>query len=137
MSSYKVLAYRGADLPDEYRGILFAGWLRSFRHGNDYFRLVVPDKYYKTYHRYISTILENPETTVRLAVLSDDKDVVLGFSVSRGGILDYVYVNKDQRRQGIAKSLLPPEVDTITHLTKTALTIWGSKYGDWKFNPFA
>ncbi len=73
---------------------------------------------------------------MKLAVLTDDRDVVLGFSVSRGKVLDYVHVQKDLRKQGIGTALIPLGIDTITHLTKSALPIWGSKYGSWKFNPF-
>jgi GNAT superfamily N-acetyltransferase len=72
---------------------------------------------------------------VRLAVLSDDRDVVLGFSVSREDILDYVHVHKDMRKQGVATSLIPKDIKIITHLTKTALLVW-PKYENITFNPF-
>ncbi len=76
---------------------------------------------------------------MRLAVLSDDPDVVLGFSVSREDVLDYVYVHKDQRRLGIARKLLPPHFTTFSHITLTAMEIWhkNPKYKQLKFNPFA
>lgn len=116
--------------------MIFSKWLRSLRYGNDFFKLIDPEAYYSRYEAMIQRILRAPETEVRLAVLSDDHDVVLGFSVSRGSALDYVHVHKIQRRQGIGKNLVPDGITTITHLTKTRLTIWGSKYGEWKFNPF-
>lgn len=97
---------------------------------------MTPEAYYSTYHRYIIGILTRPETFVRMAVLAGADDVVLGFSVVRGTTLDYVHVHRDQRGQGIARSLVPPDIDTISHLTKTGLTIWGSKYSKWIFNPF-
>jgi GNAT superfamily N-acetyltransferase len=117
--------------------LIFSKWLRSLRYGNDYFKLIDPPAYYAAYHRFIQNILNHPDTSVRLAVLSDDADVVLGFSVSRGTILDYVHVHKDQRRQGIGRQLVPKGIDTITHLTRTGLSIWGSKMAGVKFNPFA
>ncbi len=137
MTTYSVLSFPGPAIPPDYQAIIYSGWLKSLRHGNDYFRLINPPQYYAAYHRYVSSILHKPEALVRLAVLTDDKDVVLGFSVVRDTILDYVCVFKNMRRQGIATSLVPADIDTITHLTKTALTIWGSKYGHWQFNPFA
>jgi hypothetical protein len=71
-------------------------------------------------------------------VLTDDPDVILGFSVYRRNVLDYVYVHKHHRRIGIATTLVPAGVDTITHVTKNALTIWGSheRARSWKFDPF-
>ena len=136
MSTYSVIAYRGFELPKEYENLIYAKWLRSFRFGNDYMKLAEPSSYYAAYHRYIENILKTADCTVRLAVLTEDKDVVLGFSVARGATLDYVHVQKEQRRMGIGTSLVPDGIATISHLTKTGLTIWGSKYGHWRFDPF-
>lgn len=138
MNAYRVVLYF-AGLPERYRALVFSKWLRSLRYGNDYFRLIEAPAYYKSYHAYIEGILSSPSAAVRLAVLADDPDVVLGFSVARGTgtVLDYVHVQKDMRRQGIGRMLVPPGVTTITHVTKTGLSIWGSKYPQWAFNPFA
>jgi hypothetical protein len=134
--TYTVIAYSARTLPDQYRNMIYAKWLRSLRFGNDYFKLIDSDDYYLTYHRYITNLMQQPSATVRLAVLSDDRDVVLGFAVTRGNILDYVHVHKDHRKCKIGTHLIPCGIDTITHLTRTAMAIWGSKYSNWKFNPF-
>ncbi len=136
-SSYRVIRYAASSLPEDYLGLIYSRWKRSLRYGNEYFRLVKPAAYYCAYDRYISRILSGPGATVRLAVLEDDGDVVLGFSVSRGSILDYVHVHKHQRRAGIGRSLVPAGIETITHLTNTGLRIWSNKYPEWAFNPFA
>lgn len=136
VATYTVMAYSGHRLPKDYLGLIYAKWLRSLRYGNDLFRLIDSEGYYRSYHRLISGILERQDTIVRLAVLTEDQDVVLGFSVSRSETLDYVYVNKDYRRLGVATQLVPRTIKVITHITKTALTIWASKYKEWKFNPF-
>ncbi len=137
MSSYKIVSYYGNRVPEAYQNLIFSKWLRSLRFGNDYYKLIKAEIYYHTYHHYLALVLQNPSAIVNLAVLSDDPDVVLGFSVSRGNILDYVHVQKDMRKLGIGTKLVPKEIDTVTHLTKTGLTIWGSKYKTWNFNPFA
>lgn len=137
LSSYTVLSFPGPALPESYKDLIYAGWLKSYRFGNDYFKLIDPDHYYAMYPQYIARTLGLKDTTIRLGVLTDDRDVVLGFSVSRQNILDYIYVNKPYRRTGIGTKLLPENIDTFTHLTRTALTVWGSKYGKWKFKPFA
>jgi len=138
MSSYTILSFKGPDLPASYAAPVYAHWLRSYRYGNDYIKLIDSNSYYKNYKRFIWEILSRPECIVRLAVLTEDKDVVIGFSVSRETILDYVHVSKDLRCQGIAKSLVPENMEWISHLTKQALAIMGKKYVDWKwkFNPF-
>lgn len=149
MSSYRVIHFRGAELPAQYRNLLYSKWKRSLRHGNDFFKLCDPIAFYEAYEIYISTIFSRPDSIVRLAVLDDDEDVVLGFSISRKHILDYVHVLRvrlngergveivDYRRQGIGTALIPEGITTFTHVTRTGLSIWGSKCGHWKFNPFA
>lgn len=137
MSSYTVVAYPALVLPETFLGLIYARWLKTYRYGNDYLRLVKSKDYFPAYHRYISSILGRPETVVRLALLTEDRDVALGFSVCRGNLLDYVHVDRSQRRMGIGTSLVPKGIDTITHVTRTGLTIWGSHYGHWSFNPFA
>jgi len=123
-------------LLDPYLGLIYASWLRSLRYGNDFFKLTDAKSYYLRYHDYIRGILYNPECTIRLALLADDPDVALGWSVSRGHILDYVYV-LPPRRHGVGRALIPDGIDTFTHITWTGAKIWASKFPDWKFNPFA
>jgi hypothetical protein len=122
-SSYKVLTFPAAKLPTEYQALVFSKWLRSLRFGNPLFQKVSSNDYYQHYHAYIQRLLDKPDSIVRLAVLSDDSDVVLGFCVSREDVLDYVHVHKDQRHQGICSKLVPESITTITHLTKDGLNI--------------
>ncbi len=137
-SSFKILYRVASAVVGEKRNYIYSKWLRSLRYGNDFFRLSDPEHYWTAYQRFVGAILDNPETKLKMAVLSDDPDVILGFAVYRGTVLDYIYVHRDQRRQGIGKALLPEGIDTITHLTTTGLSIWGTnKYGNIKFNPFA
>jgi GNAT superfamily N-acetyltransferase len=135
-ASYKVILFAGKDLPKQYQNMVFSKWLRSLRFGNDYFKLIVSQAYYDVYHQYVSALLGREDSSVRLAVLSDDNDVVLGFSVSRGPILDYVHVQRDFRRQGIARALVPQPLLAFTHITKPAMAIWAAKLKDVVFNPF-
>ena len=128
--------YSGAVLPSNYQNFVIARWLRSFRYGNDYIKLVDSDSYYEAYGRYVRNVLEQQSTIVRLAVLEDNPDVAFGFSVSAGKVLHYVYVGLDYRNQGIGKHLVPIEVSEFTHLTKTGLKLWTSHAPKAKFNPF-
>jgi GNAT superfamily N-acetyltransferase len=136
-SSYSVISYPAFQLPETYRNMIFSKWLRSLRYGNDYFKLINSDDYYETYNKVIVNILKNPSAVVRIAVLTDAPDVVLGWSVHRGPILDFVHVHKDMRKQGIGTALLPKDITNITHVTKTGIAVWASKYPQFIFNPFS
>lgn len=125
MSSYSIISYPAKDLPEVYEPLIYSKWLRSLRFGEQIFKDMDSNEYYTKHHAYIKRLLSCPDTSVRLAVLSEDHDIVLGFSVSRGDILDYVHVHKDYRRMGIGRALLPEKITTITHLTKTARRILG------------
>ena len=136
ISTYSIVSYPAKHLPDAYRNMIFSKWQRSLRFGNDYFKLIDSDAYFSAYQRLITLILNKPETVVKLAVLTEDQDVVFGFSVFRGNTLDYIHVHKDVRKQGIATSLYPKDTDTITHLTTIGMAIWTAKIPTVLFNPF-
>lgn len=137
--TYSIVAYPAKELPKQYIAMVYSKWLRSLRFGNPLFKQVVSEEFYKQYHSYLEMLMAKPDSVVRVAVLTDDPDVALGFSVAREDVLDYVHVHKDNRQLGIAKKLLPPRVATFTHITTTAMQIWRSKpkYKHLKFNPFA
>jgi hypothetical protein len=135
-SSYKVISFNAIIMPKQYINMIYSKWLRSLRFGNDYFKLIEPKAYFEAYNAYIKTILERPTTTVRIAALTDDLDVALGFSVAENNTLHYVHVHRDNRKQGIGRSLVPFKVETITHITKTGLVIWAEKLPTAIFNPF-
>lgn len=147
-SSYKVITFPASALPEQYRPLLFSKFLRSLRYGNEYFKLIDKDAYFQVYHAYFNTLLWRPGSIVKLAVLSDDPDVVLGWSLTEPNKLHYVYVNKDSRKMGIGKELTKEPFNTITHLTTIGLSIWGNKFNNDPsrvmptktlvvFNPFA
>lgn len=139
LASYQVLLYQRDELPQIYVNFILSKWLRSYRYGNDYIKLIDSDCYYRGYQGYIKRLL-NSQGRIRLAVLSDDHDVALGFSliqsIPEGNILHYVYVHKDVRRQGIGKALVPIEIKEFTHLTKTGMKLWATKMPEAIFNPF-
>lgn len=134
-SSYSIIAFPAASLPDCYRGFVLAKWKRTLRDGNDYFRLVDANAFFAAYNRYTELLLARENAVIRLAVLSDCRDVALGWSLIEGDTLHYVFVQADQRNRGIAKSLVPVEINWMTHLTHTGAKIW-SKHSKVKLDPF-
>ncbi len=137
--SYSILVFKASELPKSYFPLIYARWLRSFKHGNGTAKKISSKEYHEHWHHYITVLMGKPDSLVRMAVLSDDHDVVLGFSVSREDVLDYVHVHTDFRRIGIGKHLVPEKITTFTHLTAVGVIIWQKRkqYKEWKFNPFA
>lgn len=134
---YEIHCFEGKHVPVNYLDVVRSRWARTYRHCNDYMKLIYPPAYYFAYDVYIKRILERQKVEVRIAVLQDDHDVVLGFSVTEGtNILHYVEVKRVMRRNGIANALVPDRIDWFTHLTKTGLRIWSRKNPDAKFSPF-
>jgi GNAT superfamily N-acetyltransferase len=137
-ASYAVISFPAALVPKEYQNVVIARWLRSLREDNEYFGRIEKRPYFKVYDAFIKTILLRPHATVKFAVLSDDKDVVLGWCVTEGSALHYVHVHAAQRGQGIAKTLIPDNIEYITHVTSLGDKLLRSKKftKEIQFNPF-
>lgn len=123
------------DVVEADRGFIFATWLRGLRYGNSWFELIDSVVYFKVYHDAIEHILNKPNITIKVACLKEDPEVILGYSVYKDNRLDWVFVKKAWRSIGIAKSLVPPSVHTVTHITNVGLSIL-KKHQNVRFNPF-
>lgn len=135
-TSYTILKYAGKDIPSNYKNLVLSKWKRSLRYGNDYFMLIEPTAYYEMYSKYIEFLLNKPNFIVSFAVLTDDPDVVLGWSAHENDILHYCHIHKDQRNQGIATALIPKNITIISHLTRDGIRYWTSRLSKAVFNPF-
>lgn len=133
-SSYQVKAYLAPSLPEEFINLIRAPFLNSLRYGNELFKLIDQKSYYSIYGRFIDSLLNRPKSIVRMALLKDK--TVLGWSLSEGETVHYVWVKKEVRRQGIAKAILPPNFTTISHITNQGMSLWNSKFPHVRFNPF-
>jgi hypothetical protein len=136
-SSYSLIYFSGNDIPECYRGLIYSRWLRSNRYGNLFFKMTISQSYYQHHKLRIDSILNHQECAVKLAVLSDDHDVVLGFSVSRNEILDYVHVHYVQRLQKIASNLVPKNIKCVTHWTYQGERFLTKRYGGFTLDPYA
>jgi len=134
VDKFQIIAFEVGKLPEQYKAMVFSKWLKSLRYGNDYFKLIESDSYFRAYHAFIEKLLS--KSVVRLAVLADNYDAVLGFSVRRGVILDYVHVHKDYRRSGIGTSLIGTDIKFITHITRQGMSFWNNRLKDARLDPF-
>lgn len=117
--------------------MLLTKYLRTLQAGNDFFKLIQPKAFFSIHDPYFGTLLERPEAKLRMAVLSDEPDTVLGWSLMEPNKLHYVWVGGPYRKTGIASALMPDVFSTITHITKSFLPIWNVKYPKVIFNPYA
>lgn len=136
-SSYTIRQFTGSDPElEQYKAVVLATWLRSLRHGNPFFRDADAKTYWTIYSKVIMALMRRPECVVRVAVLSDEPDVVIGWSAVERNVLHFVYVKHQGRKRGIARSLIPEQIAVITHLTKTGRSLWQKKLSKAIFNPF-
>lgn len=136
VDAYKISPFRGLSVPKDKINFIRSRWMRSYRYGNDYIKLNHSESYYFAYSTHIDNILRRPHVFVRLALLVDDPDVILGFSVTEGNILHYVYTIKSCRKQGIARNLVPIHIAWITHITKIGMKLWSTKLHEANLNLF-
>ena len=135
MNKADLVAIRSVEPGD--KNFIFSTWLKGLRYGNDWFGLIHQDCYYKAYHPIIERILSVAD--VKIACLKEDKDVILGYSVSRsiqGNIvLDFVFVKSAWRNIGICRSLIPTNTVAVTHVTKVGRSML-EKHKHVIFDPF-
>lgn len=122
-------------VPGDYNFVK-ATWIKALRFGNQWFARTEGPSYYKAYSKVLDSLLSTPTVQVAIASLSDEPDVILGYSVYRGTTLDFVYVKKAWRNIGIAKSLVPKTIKKVTHLTETGKSIL-ERYPNVSFDPFS
>jgi len=116
-------------------------WLPGLRYGNSWFKKIDNDAYWNTYPLVVNRILDRPLVTISTAVLRRDPDAVVGFAVmeAREGApavprtLHWVWTRERWRARGIARRLVAPTIEQVSHLTKRGLEL---KPKAWKFNPF-
>lgn len=113
---------------------IFATWLKGLYHGNSYYRKINQDLFYKKYHKILEYVLNG--STVYIACMEDEPDVILGYSVFSGTTLHWVFVKKAWRKLGIGKNLLPQQIERVSHISKLGETLMKQKELKWIYDPF-
>ena len=127
-SLYEIRNFKPGDL-----SFVVATFLRGLYYGNQYFHLMEKDLFMNKYKPVAEALVTN--RSINVACLNDDQDVILGYSmVSKdNSTVDWVYVKKAWREQGIARKLVP-NVSAYSHFTDIGLKI--AKNKNLNFNPF-
>lgn len=111
---------------------IYATWLRSLYYNNEWFNLIDKDIFFDKYKLVLHALLSRG-VEVRIAGFDLDEYTILGYSVYEGDTLHWVYVKKAWREMGVAKLLVKPTTNKITHLTKLGKKL---KRPEWSFDPF-
>lgn len=118
------------------RSFIFATFLRGLFYGDSVFSEVPKSIFMTNYHKVIEHILNSPSTAVKVACLREDPEVILGYVILKpdSNAIVWAFCKKAWRGIGLIKSLIPDNITTITHATKSGISI--SKKKGWIFNPF-
>lgn len=121
------------------REFVLACWLRGVYYGGTFFSDIPKSIFMEHYHKVLERFIDNPKVSIQMAVLQDDPQVILGYSVARKSakdeqILDWIFVKSAWRKIGIAKMLVPSDLAVVTHQTKLGKAL---KPAGVIYNPFA
>lgn len=101
--------------------LVYACWLRSYKHSSSFAQKIVNSVYYRWHHKIIENILARG-AQIRIAHNTGDPETILGFSCLEmfegKPVVHFVYVKKAFRGEGIAKALVWEREGYFTHMTK-------------------
>ena len=127
-----MITVRKGDTSDT--NFIYATWLRGLYYGDTWFSEIPKQIFMENYHNIITSILNNPATTVLVMCLKEDHEVVVGYAIIKPGALVWMFIKKAWRGMGLARELVPIDTKSVTHLTKIGLAI--TRKRGWAFNPF-
>lgn len=120
-------------LPEDTNFIL-ATVLRGLYYGGSIFSEMRKQAFMEKYHEVVKHLLIQNANTTKVACLKEDPSVILGYSLMSNETINFVFVKKSWRGIGIARDLIPSTIKSVSHLTKTGMSI--AKKQGWDFNPF-
>ncbi len=115
---------------------IYATMLRGLYHGCELYGLIEKEAFYSNYEQVLAKLLLKPVLELKIACLTLEPEVILGYALAEPGVLHFVYIKSPFRGQNIAKQLLAScsEIRFVTHLTKSGNAIRLKK--GWVYNPF-
>jgi hypothetical protein len=121
----------------EDKNFILATFLRGLYYGNDFYNLIPKDVFMNNYKVVAEHLTASPNVTVHIAALKEDPGVILGYAILSKDLktVHWAFTKTVWRNKGIMKSLIPGDIDTITHFTTTTLK-YLRHYPNITFNPF-
>lgn len=105
---------RPEDLAYIYSTIMPSAWL-----GNPFFKKIKREIFFPNYRVIVDSIIQNQNTEILVSCFMEDPNLILGYSITCGDILHYIYVKGAYRRKGLGKLLIPThkKINKVTHYT--------------------
>ena len=122
--------------PDD-KNFILSTFLKGLYHGESFFSQIPKNIFMDNYKRVANALVENPGIKIKVACLTEDPDVILGYAIlsQDNSTVFWVFTKTAWRKRGIAKSLLPSKPTTVAHLTKVGNSLL-YKLDNPIFNPF-
>lgn len=120
---------------------IYSTMLRGLYYAADSFYSLIEKKvFFQKYDVVLKALLNKPDTSVLIACLAAEPEIILGYALIGPGTLHYVYVKPAWRNRGIAALLCEPRGEAIrayTHCTHTVPAIENLRNKKkLTFNPF-
>jgi len=111
--------------------------LRGLYYGGSVFSDMKKQKFMSRYQVIAEQLVAKNEGSIKIACLKEDSSVILGYAIvnNDGTVLHFVFCKKPWRGIGVIKDLVPNTVTTVTHLTKTGMSILKKK--QLEYDPFS
>jgi hypothetical protein len=122
---------------------ILATFMRGVYYGNPWFNKIPKEIFMRCYKPVIEVLLT--KAVVKVACLKDDTDIILGYSILSQDFrtIHWVYVKSSKlpdgttwRQKGIAKSLVPVDPVSVSHLTDMGEKLLDKFKQKPIFNPF-
>lgn len=130
--------YNIRDFKESDKNFVLATFLRGIYYGDSWFSTINKTIFMDNYKHIANLLISSDKTTVKIACLIEDPDVIIGYSIltSNYESIVWVYVKEKWRMKGIGRSLVPQYPKYVTHLSKLGQQLL-PKLGGAMFNPFA
>lgn len=112
--------------------LLLSTFLKGLYFGSRFYSLIDQECFFSAYEPFTKQLLL--KSTIKVACLKDDPDVILGYSVFRGDCISFLFVKKSYRKLGLARMLYPPGMVYCDHITDSGDVL--RKRLKLRFNPF-
>lgn len=125
-----------AGLPGD-KNFVLSTFLLGIYYGGTAYSEMSKDIFMLEYHKLAEKLLISEDTSLKVACLKEDHNVILGYALldKDGHTIHFVFVKKLWRKIGIMKSLIPQQVLFCTHLTDVGISLI-KKAPYISFNPF-
>jgi hypothetical protein len=87
-------------------GFIFSTWSKGVYFSSFVPILTLKNNWFRDHYEHVKNLLQDTDTHIRVVAMSDSPDMILGYSVREGDMLEWIYVKEAYRRQGLAKLLL-------------------------------